>query len=269
MVNNPIHFRGEQGAAAAYLVSVRGMPLEGLVKRVSLLAVDARRAWVPAFARHRRRRAATADPFARIFAAVASASHEDTHPVLDADAADRFKRLILPQLDAAYSFARFLSRDADAAHDIVQDACLRACRHFGSFRDGNVRAWLFAIVRNCHHDWRTARARTARYEADVEAGEGGDDEGGSALDRVVSQEDTPEAALIRKTEAERVRSVLLGLSRPSREVLVLRELEHLSYRDIAVVTEMPIGTVMSRLARARSEFAQAWTRDAQTGRTRS
>jgi RNA polymerase sigma-70 factor (ECF subfamily) len=75
--------------------------------------------------------------------------------------------------------------------------------------------------------------------------------------------------LIRKTEAERVRSVLLGLSRPSREVLVLRELEHLSYRDIAVVTEMPIGTVMSRLARARSEFAQAWTRDAQTGRTRS
>lgn len=116
-------------------------------------------------------------------------------------------------------------------------------------------------MRNCHHDWHAARARAARYEADPGIGDE-EFEGGSALDQIVSEEDTPEAALIRKTEAERVRGVLLGLPQPLRELLVLRELEHLSYREIATVTALPIGTVMSRLARARSAFAETWTQDA-------
>ncbi|KAA0122511.1 sigma-70 family RNA polymerase sigma factor [Methylobacterium sp. P1-11] len=209
---------------------------------------------------------AAAFSFAAWLVTAASVVHDEAHPVLDAEAGERFQRLVLPQLDAAYSFARFLSRDADAAHDIVQDALLKACRHFASFRDGNVRAWLFAIVRNCHYDWHAARARSARYEADPDIGEEEGFDGGSVLDQVVSEEDTPEAALIRKTEAEQVRGVLLGLPQPLREMLVLRELEQLSYREIAAVTALPIGTVMSRLARARSEFAEAWTQEARIGR---
>jgi RNA polymerase sigma-70 factor (ECF subfamily) len=241
-------------------------PLDGLAACLSPLVDAFGHAWATIVGRRARRPMSRAPSLAAWLVTAASVAHDEAHPALDAEASDRFQRLVLPQLDAAYSFARFLSRDADAAHDIVQDAFLKACRHFGSFRDGNVRAWLFAIVRNCHHDWQAARARTARYEAEPDTGEGEGLEAGSAIDRVVSEEDTPEAALIRKTEAERVRSVLLDLPQALREILVLRELEHLSYREIATVTALPIGTVMSRLARARREFAEAWIQDARIGR---
>ncbi len=173
----------------------------------------------------------------------------------------RFHQLVLPQADAAYNFARFLSRDTDGAQDIVQEAMIRAFRNFDGFRGGDVRAWLFTIVRNCHHDRSSALRRAARFEVALDLQpESEDDRPGSYAGNMPSDEDTPEEALIRKTDAERVRAVLVGLQESLREILVLREIEDLSYREIAIVINVPIGTVMSRLARARREFADAWSR---------
>jgi RNA polymerase sigma-70 factor (ECF subfamily) len=168
-----------------------------------------------------------------------------------------FQDTIVPHLDAAYNFARFLSRDADAAEDIVQEAFLRAYRNFVSYRGGDPRAWLFAIVRNCCHAWRQQHRRKARFERHMGDDSGGDSDEGREF-QVASQDDTPETATIRAGEQQRVRAVIAGLSEPMREILVLRELEDLSYRQIAEVIDAPIGTVMSRLARARREFGETW-----------
>lgn len=171
------------------------------------------------------------------------------------DGSARFRQNIMPQLDAAYNFARFLSRDADAAQDIVQEAFLRAYRGYDGYRGGGARAWVFTIVRNCYHDWLIDRRRKARLEIDVHRpGESGE----FCIDHVPSGEDSPEAALVRKAESNTVRDVLNMLPRSRREMLVLRELEGFSYRQIAAIAALPIGTVMSRLARARKEFAEAW-----------
>ncbi|WP_432761499.1 sigma-70 family RNA polymerase sigma factor [Rhizobium calliandrae] len=171
----------------------------------------------------------------------------------------RFQNTVVPHLDAAYNFARFLSRDADAAQDIVQEAFLRAYRNFDGYRGGEPRAWMFAIVRNCYYVWLSEGRRKARFETAMVASDAkdGDQPYADAHD-VASEEDSPEAALIRKTESLRVRQVISSLPDLSREVLVLRELENLSYRQIAEITDVPIGTVMSRLARARREFGEAW-----------
>lgn len=168
----------------------------------------------------------------------------------------RFQGVIVPHIDAAYNFARFLSRDPDAAQDIVQEAFLRAYRNFESYRGGDPRAWLFAIVRNCCHVWRQQHRRKTRFELHMGDANGDADEGGEY--QVASDDDTPETATIRFNEQQRVRSVIGGLSEPMREILVLRELEDLSYRQIAEIIDSPIGTVMSRLSRARREFGDAW-----------
>ena len=170
----------------------------------------------------------------------------------------RFQRDIVPELDAAYNFARFLSRDADAAQDIVQEAFLRAYRSFDGYQGGDARAWIFAIVRNCYHNWLTDRRRKALLEVDVH-GKGDCEE--SAIDNVPSDEDSPETALLRRAESGAVRLVLNKLPRSLREILVLRELEGLSYRQIAEIAALPIGTVMSRLARARLRFESAWRQE--------
>lgn len=172
----------------------------------------------------------------------------------------RFQRDIVSQLDAAYNFARFLSRDPDAAQDIVQEAFLRAYRSFGGYQGGDPRAWIFAIVRNCYHDWLLERRRKARLEIDASAAPDGT---GQPLEDIASDEDDPETALLRRSDAGRVRAVLAGLPRPIREILVLREIEGLSYRQIAEIAALPIGTVMSRLARARAHFHDAWRREAE------
>ena len=171
------------------------------------------------------------------------------------DKYDRFHREIVPHLDAAYNFARFLSRNPDAAQDIVQDSFLRAYRSFDGYQGGDARAWIFSIVRNCYHDWLTEGRRKARLEVDVHRR---DDAAGFSIDDVPSDDDTPETALLRSSEAGKVRSVLNLLPRSLREVLVLREFEGLSYREIAHTSALPIGTVMSRLARARDHFANLW-----------
>jgi len=163
---------------------------------------------------------------------------------LSAEEQARFRRLVLPHMDSAYNFARYLCRDASLAEDLVQDAFLRAFRGFRGFRGGEPRAWLFAIVRSSHLTWvRSPGARLQAVPDDVE-------------DRA-AEEDTPEDALLRQGEIDTVRSAIEALPEPFRETLVLRELEELSYREIAEVTGAPIGTVMSRLARARQMLLAA------------
>jgi RNA polymerase sigma factor (sigma-70 family) len=170
----------------------------------------------------------------------------------------RFNQNVVPQLDAAYNFARFLSRDADAAQDIVREAFLRAYRSFAGYRGGDARAWIFAIIRNCYHSWLMDRRRKSRVEVGYD-GEGDSDE---FISTIPSDEDTPETALARKAEAQTVRLILNAMPRPFREILVLREIEELSYHQISEITALPIGTVMSRLARARKAFGDAWNSEA-------
>jgi RNA polymerase sigma factor (sigma-70 family) len=179
-----------------------------------------------------------------------------------AEGATRFQDVILPHLDAAHNLARFLSGDATAAEDIVQDAYLRAFRAFGEFRGGSSKAWILTIVRNCHLNWRAELRRRSNVEpleslplADDLAAEDG---GTSERADLPRDEITPETILVQRMEADEVRLVLAGLPEVFREALVLRELECLSYREISDVTSIPIGTVMSRLARARAMFATAW-----------
>jgi RNA polymerase sigma factor (sigma-70 family) len=170
----------------------------------------------------------------------------------------KFRRNVVPQLDAAYNFARFLSRDSDAAQDIVQEAFLRAYRSFTGYRGGDARAWIFTIVRNCYHSWLMDRRRKSR----VEVGYGREGDPDELISAIPSDEDTPDTALVRKAEAQTVRLVLNAMPRPFREILVLREIEELSYHQISEITALPIGTVMSRLARARKAFGDAWNREA-------
>jgi RNA polymerase sigma-70 factor (ECF subfamily) len=153
--------------------------------------------------------------------------------------ADRFRRLILPHLDAAYGYARYLTRDAAAAEDVVQDAFLRAFRAIDSCRDSE-KSWLLAIVRNCHHD--LAR-KNGRYRS-------ADEIGAEPVD-----EETPFTQLERASGIEKIRNMVEALPEPFREAVVLRELEGLSYREIAAISGAPIGTVMSRLARGRQMLA--------------
>ncbi len=159
-----------------------------------------------------------------------------------------FEDLFLPYLDAAYSLARFLARDPSAADDIVQEAFLRAFRSFGTYRGGDARSWLLAIVRNCSFDWSKSRRRTVS-----------ENPGGESLERWIPNpeelgdctQDGPETAVLRQSEIQEVRAMIRRLPEPFRETLVMRELQELSYKQIAEVTGVPVGTVMSRLARAR------------------
>jgi RNA polymerase sigma factor (sigma-70 family) len=138
-----------------------------------------------------------------------------------------------------------------------QDAFLRAYRGFENFRGGDARAWVFAIIRNCHRARQAEGRRRAHFEVPMAAHEDSPDTDQPAY-QVASDAPTPEAATIQQSEAARVRKVIAGLSEPMREILVLRELEDLSYRQISAIIDAPIGTVMSRLARARAEFGEAW-----------
>ena len=169
-----------------------------------------------------------------------SASDAGRPPLARPQDAEHFRRIVLPHLDGAYSFARFLCRDPTLAEDIVQEAFLRAYRGFDGFRGGDARAWLFAIVRNC-----VFSSPRQPPSDDIAAHE------------LADQADTPEDALVRASEVKVVRGAIAALPEPFREALVLRELEELSYRDVAAVTGAPIGTVMSRLARARRMLAAA------------
>jgi RNA polymerase sigma-70 factor (ECF subfamily) len=168
----------------------------------------------------------------------------------------RFEVLVLPHLDAAYRFARWLSRSPSDADDVVQEAVLRAFRGFDALRGSDVKAWLLTIVRNCH---LTALQQQQR-RAFVPLPEEHDAEDGHAL---IATTPDPESASMRRDERRTLDRLMSALPEEHREVLVLRELEELDYREIAAVTNVPIGTVMSRLARARAALKARWLQEAE------
>jgi len=162
-----------------------------------------------------------------------------------------FEAVVLPHLDAAYNLARWLTRSAADADDVVQEAVLRAATYFASFRGVNPRAWLLQIVRNTAY---ASKSLVRGAAVVVLAGDGPDE---AAIEQVADPGDDPERALLRREDRRRVAKLLAGLPAELRETLVLREIEELSYKEIAAITATPIGTVMSRLWRGRRMLAAA------------
>ena len=159
---------------------------------------------------------------------------------------------MLPHLGAAYNIARWLLRDDHIAQDVVQDAYLRALKYFDNFRGEEARPWLLSIVRNTCFTWLKDHGRAGEQ---VEFDEERDSEVNDlSLQRSV---DNPEQLLIQKMESVKINRAITGLPPIYREVIVLRELEEMSYEEIALVASVPIGTVMSRLARARAMLRSA------------
>jgi RNA polymerase sigma-70 factor, ECF subfamily len=155
-----------------------------------------------------------------------------------------FDELILPHLDAAYNFARWLVRNRDDAEDVAQEACLRAFRYFGTFRGGNARAWLLRIVRTTSFSWlqkHRGRQLETVFDEELHSSPGED-------------QLNPETMLLHSANTELIAQAIAEVPDRWREVLVLRELEGLSYKEIADVVSIPVGTVMSTLSRARERF---------------
>jgi RNA polymerase sigma-70 factor, ECF subfamily len=171
----------------------------------------------------------------------------------DDDGRRRFELLALPHLDAAYNLARWLTGNSADAADVVQEAYLRAFRYFGAYKGGDMRVWLLTIVRNSFSTW-VRENRSARLVFSPDSG--------SADDAVEPMWTTPardpESAVMASVDAAMLDRLMGRLPPEHREVLVLRELEDLPYRDIAEVTGVPVGTVMSRLARARAALRRLW-----------
>jgi RNA polymerase sigma factor (sigma-70 family) len=156
-----------------------------------------------------------------------------------------FQRTIVPHLDGAYNLARYLTRDPVVSEDVVQDAMLRAFRAFGQFRGESPRAWLLAIVRNC---CRTAQPGSNGPVALIDLPEQSAERKDPALN--------PEEEALRRSEIDEIRAAIEAIPEPFREAVVLRDLEELSYAEIAEVAGVPIGTVMSRLSRGRAMLAK-------------
>jgi len=164
-----------------------------------------------------------------------------------------FEEVVLPHLDAAFNYARWLTRSDVEAEEVVQDAYVRALRFFSALRGGDARAWLLTIVRNAYF------ARGPRH-VDVFTALPSEDAGSRADDEL-----DPEALVLQQETVSQVRDALEQLPLDFREAIVLRELEGLSYREIASVTNVPIGTVMSRLARARERLLGILTATVEEG----
>jgi RNA polymerase sigma-70 factor, ECF subfamily len=156
---------------------------------------------------------------------------------------DNFERIVLPHLDDAYTLARYLLRDEHDAQDAVQDAVLRALRHFEGYRDGDARAWLLAIVRNCCLTWQR-RHRNDRAAAPL-----------VEESTLVSDGHETDSRAIARSERAAIERAVGTLPTEFREVIVLREVQDLSYREISDIVGVPIGTVMSRLSRGRKRLA--------------
>ena len=164
----------------------------------------------------------------------------------------RFESVVLPHLDAAYALARWLTRnDADAA-DVVQEAVLRAFRYFDTYREGDAKSWILRIVRRTCYSWLERNRPADVVPLDEE----------EVIDEEVSSgpvtAGNTEALLQNRSDLRRLDVLIEALPAPLREVIVLRELNELGYREIAEITSVPIGTVMSRLHRARAALRRAW-----------
>jgi RNA polymerase sigma factor (sigma-70 family) len=157
-----------------------------------------------------------------------------------------FEQVVMPHLDAAYNLARWLVRNPHDAEDVVQEACLRAVRFFGGYQEGNARAWLLRIVRNTAYTFLEKKRPgdlTEKFDETVHTGE--------------TVRSDAEAALLQSVENRMLQQALEGLPVRLRETLILREMEGLSYKEIAEVMNVPIGTVMSSLARGRAQLREA------------
>jgi RNA polymerase sigma-70 factor (ECF subfamily) len=155
----------------------------------------------------------------------------------------RFDELLAPHMDAAYNLARWLTANESAAHDVVQESALKAFKFLHRFEGGNAKAWLLTIVRNESYNWLRASAghRWISIGEDI-----------SENDSALAHTRTPEIDAIRTEDAALLQQALKALPPVFREVIILKELEDMPYKDIAKVTDVPLGTVMSRLARARA-----------------
>ena len=160
----------------------------------------------------------------------------------------RFEHAVVPHLQDAYALARWLAGSASDAEDIVQEACLRAYRGIGNFRGDNPRAWMMAIVRNTAFTWLKKHRDPVLVSIESAEQFGAEEAYG------VADPATPETALIDRTDAARLQAAIAALPPLFREILVLRELQGFDYRAIGEITGVPIGTVMSRLARARRQL---------------
>ncbi|MEA2882869.1 MAG: polymerase sigma-70 factor, subfamily [Bradyrhizobium sp.] len=170
----------------------------------------------------------------------------------DSERARRFRDAALPHLDDVYTLARYLLRDASDAEDAVQECYLRALKHFDSYRGPAMKPWLFAILRNvCHSEFARRAHVSVSPIADV-----AEDEEATPLWR--EAQDTPEDTVLRRRDSSSVQRLVAALAEPFRETFVLREVQNLSYREIAEIVGAPVGTVMSRLARARAMLRAAW-----------
>jgi len=172
--------------------------------------------------------------------------------VLEGQERVRFEECVLPHLDAAFNLARWLVRSRADAEDVAQEALLRAYRFFGTYRAGDARAWLLQIVRNCSYTWLQ---KNRPLEESSELNE---------ASSMPQERSTPESLAIASHDRERLSRALEELPAAFREVLVLRELEGCSYKEIAAITARPIGTVMSALARARQKLRTALAKSSQT-----
>ncbi|MDQ2917023.1 MAG: sigma-70 family RNA polymerase sigma factor [Casimicrobiaceae bacterium] len=154
----------------------------------------------------------------------------------------RFEKLVMPHLDAGYNLARWLTRNVDDAEDVLQDACMRALKYIDSLNKGDARAWFLTIVRHAFYDW-CGRNRPAEILRDD----------GTAVEMAVDPGAVdPERAAVRRAESKVLADAVAELPLAFREVLILREMEEMSYKEVARIADIPIGTVMSRLARARA-----------------
>jgi RNA polymerase sigma-70 factor, ECF subfamily len=170
----------------------------------------------------------------------------------DQDKVSRFRDAALPYLDDVYTLARYLMRNAADADDAVQECYLRALRHFDSYRGPAMKPWLLTILRNvCNAEF----ARRGRHETPTDFSEECGTEG---VPMWQEPDSTPETMMLRQQNGDTVRRLVAALPAPFREAIVLREINELSYGEIAEVAGVPVGTVMSRLARARSMLRSAW-----------
>ena len=170
----------------------------------------------------------------------------------DPDRARRFREAALPHLDAVYTLARYLMRNEADADDAVQECYLRALRHFDTFQNPDIKPCLFAILRN------VCRAQYGERSGVVLYGGGGSEIAEGTVPLWREEGDSPETEALRKLDVETIRRLIATLPDSFREAIVLREINDLSYCEIAEVIGVPVGTVMSRLARARSMLRTAW-----------